>query len=282
MKIDQLNLFFPTILKIGQQHIQSINWESWIRNPDNQRYYLLARSYASGLNWVAKINSEHSSALSYPHKIMEYDSYQQFFQQNEIDSCISPIKYEHTYLTTNGAVQHNLFYALKNTEGEYQNISPTKAEVKAKANPQDSTKYSPVLTIQLLPNAEIAEIGSMITLPQRFKSTNNDDEKAIANLNLALQANKSASPDAALLLQALMIEICLQNCREITPEFDLVLAKLVENKAQPQSSFRISSNQIRLMHSLFFHSKGWWTWIWEKGKLNPIFEPAITSKLAII
>lgn len=208
MKINQLNLFFPTVVKIGQQYIQSINWESWIQNPDNQRYYLLARSYASGLNWIAKINSEDSSAISYPHKIMEYDSYQQFFHQNEMNSCISPIRYEHTYLSANGAAQHNLFYALKDAEGEYQNISPTKAEVKAKVNPQDSTKYSPVLPVQLLPNGEILEIASTISLPQRFQITTNDDEKANINLNLALQANKSKSPDAALLLQALMIEIC--------------------------------------------------------------------------
>lgn len=281
MKINQLNLFFPTVVKIGQQHIQSINWESWIQNPDNQRYYLLARSYASGLNWIAKINSEDSSAIGYPHKIMEYDSYYQFFQQNEIDSCTSPIKYEHTYLTANGAVQHNLFYAVKD-EAKYKNVSPTKAEVKAKLNPQDSTKYSPVLTVQLLPNGEVVEIASTISLPQRFQPTSYDNDKAKNNLNLALQANKSKSPDAALLLQSLMIEICLQNCGEITPEFDLIIAKLVENKAQPQSSFRISPNQIRLLHSLFLHSKGWWNWNWENGRFQPTFEPAITSRLAIV
>lgn len=164
---------------------------------------------------------------------MEYDNYHQFFQQNEIDSCMSPIKYEHTYLTANGATQHNLFYALKNPEGRYQYISATKAEVRTKVNPKDSARYSPIITIQLLPNGKVLEIASTISSPQRFQPTNYHDEKAIANLNLALQANKSQSPDAALLLQALMVEICLQNCREITPEFDLVLAKLIENDAQP-------------------------------------------------
>ena len=78
-----------------------------------------------------------------------------------------------------------------------------------------------------------------------------------------------------------MIEICLQNCGEITPEFDLIIAKLVENKAQPQSSFRISPNQIRLLHSLFLHSKGWLKFYCENGRLHPTFDPAITSRLAI-
>lgn len=282
MKIEQLNLYFPAVVKIGQQHIQSINWESWIKNPENQRYYLLGRSYASGLNWAAKINSDNSEAIGYPHKIMEYDSYQQFFNQNEIDSCISPIKYEHTYLTANGAAQHDLFYALKNTDGKYQNISPTKAEVKAKANPQDSTKYSPILTVQLLSNGEIVEVASTISLPQRFQSTHNDDEKAHANLHLALESIKSQSRDAALMLQGLMVKICLQNYGDITPNFDLILAKLIGNNAQPRSSFKILPNEIGLLHSLFQICKGWWNWDWENGKFKPTFEPAITSNLPII
>ncbi len=281
MKLNQLNLFFPVVIKIGQQYIQSINWESWIKNPDNQRYYLLARSYAYGMNWVAKINSENSSAMGYPHKIMEYDSYQQFFQQNEIDSCISPIIYEHTYLSANAAAQRNLFYALKNADGGYQNISPTKTEIRAKANSQDSTKYSPIVTIQLLPNGEIVEIGTTISLPQRFQPTNYDDDKAIYNLNLALQANKSKSPDAALLLQALMVDLCLQNYREITREFDLILAKLFGSNAQSRSSFTISHAQTRLLHSLFLQCKSWWNWNWHNGKFRPTFEPALTSKSAI-
>ncbi|MEO1374771.1 MAG: hypothetical protein AAFW70_10705, partial [Cyanobacteria bacterium J06635_10] len=196
--------------------------------------------------------------------------------------CISPIKYEHTYLTANAATQHNLFYALKSSETEYQKISPTKTEARAKANPQDSTKYFPIATVQLLPNGEIVEIASTISLPQRFQATNHEDDKAIANLHLALEANKSQSPDAALMLQALMLEICLQNCKEITPEFDFILAKLVENNAHPQSSFRISPTQIKLMHSLFLHSKGWWNWDWENGKFKPTFESALTAKLAIV
>ncbi|MEO0969297.1 MAG: hypothetical protein AAFX80_13440 [Cyanobacteria bacterium J06639_18] len=277
MSYKQLNLFFPTVIQVGEQYIQSINWESWILNPENQRYYLFGRSYASGLNWIAKINSTESEAISYPQKIMEYDSYEQFFCHNEIDSCVSPIKYEYTYLTAAGAAQHNLFYAWKNSDGEYCRISVTKAEVKAKNNPKYSTIYSPIITIQMFPNGQIVEISPDVTLPSGFKTTCYDDKKAIANLHLALEAKKSQSPDAALLLQALMVEICLQTFGEINPGFDLILAKFVDNdiKVLSNSAFKISHNQIRVLQSLFLQSKGWWNWKWENGNFIPTFESAL-------
>lgn len=278
MQIEQLNLFFPIIIKAGEQYIQLIDSESWIQNPNNQRYYLLARNHVSASSWRAIINSVNSD-INIHNLEIEYDNYQQFFDENESHSCVSPIKYEHTYLTASGTTRHNLFYALKDSEGKYHRISLTKAEVKTKIKPQDSTRYSPIVTVQVLPNREIVEIASNVTLPQRFQATNHDNEKAIANLNLALQANKSQSPDAALLLQTLMVEICLQNYTEITPGFDLILAKLVDNNVQAKSSFRISPTQIQMLHSLFIQSKGWWNWNWEKGKFKPMFELAFTVKL---
>lgn len=282
MKVNQLNLFFPTVVTIGKHYIKSINWESWVQNPDNQRYYLLARSYASGLNWIAKINSSDSETMGYPHRIMEYDSYQQFFQQNEIDSCVSPIKYKYTYLTAIGAIQHHIFYAQKSADGKYQNISLTKTEVRAKANPQDSTKYFPVLTLEISPFGKIVETASTMFLPNESEPTSYDSEQAIANLHLALEAMKSHSPDAAMMLQGLMVEICLQNYRDVAPEFDLILAKLIGNNAQPRSSLKVSSEQIKLLHTLFQVCKGWWNWNWENGKFKPTFEPAITSKLTVL
>jgi hypothetical protein len=262
MNYQQITIFYPNIIKVGGKYSQSIKTETHIENPTNKQWYIFQYSKASGQNWQAIIGDSNIDAKYSSINFTRYSSYKQFFIAKSQEAKCSPVVSKHAYLTAAGAAQHNLFYALKIGNDVYQNIGVTQY-LDGSVKPDETN----VVPVQLLPNGQIVELLPNTTLPKRFVTVNDpfnpNSINGLSNLHLAQEALKSTSPDTALLLQALMVEVSLQSSLEDITVYDMALGAFVkrESDINRNEDLCITPAQINMINILSKQAGGYWLWI---------------------
>lgn len=267
MPYEQITLFYPKIVKVGEILVQSIATQTFVLNPTNNRWNLFQHSNALGGGWTTIIQEKTNFGLINPNiHFTIYGSYEEFFELHENSSDCVPYITEDTYLTAAGAAQHNVFYAIKKGF-EYKNFGGYK-------------HGENVVPIRLKPNGQIVELTPDTTIPQRFKPVpdpndpNNPDVQS--NLHLVKQALKSNSPDTALLLLTLMVEILIQSFGNITPGADRTLGTFVEENiiaVEKNGAGHATPNPMKMLRKFTILSNGWWKFTWNEGQFTPQFQP---------
>lgn len=261
MDYKQITAFYPNIIKVNGRYIHSIKTETHIENPANKQWYIFQYSKASGQNWQAIIGDSDIDTKYSSINFTQYNTYEQFFIAKSREAKCSPIVSKHAYLTAAGAAQHNLFYALKVATDLYQNIGMTQY-LDGSIKPDETN----VVPVQLLPNGQIIELLPNATLPKRFATVNDpfnpNSINGLNNLHLAIEALKSTSPDTALLLHALMVEVSLQSSLETTI-YNMALGEFVEHESDVNKNekWRITPVQINMFSTLSKQAGGYWLWI---------------------
>lgn len=270
---DQISVFYPAIINVGNQFIQTIKQETYIENPVTKKWHLFQFNYPSGKSWRAAINNKTNFYPKCPNIcVTEFQSYEQFFEATSSKAKYSPVNSKFTYLTPMGASRHNLFYAL-DVDGKFRHIGLTQL-LDGWVKP-DIQKIVP---IQLLPNSKIIPLAHGTTLPKRFETVHTSlapSEQGAYNLHLTKEALKSDSPDAALLLLSLMAEISTQSFGGVLQGVDITLGGLINTQVHEldnNGKWRIAHTQMRMLRALYCESNGWWDWIWDAGKFRPQFQ----------
>jgi hypothetical protein len=261
MPYEQITLFYPKIIKVGEILVQSIATQTFVLNPNNDKWNLFQHSNALGGGWTTIIQEKRNFGLINPDiHFTIYASYKEFFELHENSSDRIPYITEDTYLTAAGAAQHNVFYAIKKGF-EYKNFG--------------GYKYGEnIVPIRLKPNGQIVELTPDTTIPQRFKPV--DDPDVQSNLHLVKQALCSSSPDAALLLLTLMVEISIQSFGSITPGVDMTLGMFVDqnvDEVDKNGTWHITPTQMKMLREFTILSDGWWNFTWDEGQFTPQFQP---------
>lgn len=275
--IEQINVFYPSIICINGNFVQSIRTEAYVENPVTKRWHVVQYNYPSGKNWrafIGNINCQDYCKKNPSIHVTKYENYQQFFRVTDRNSICTPITSKHTYLTATGATRHNLFYALVvEDKCRYIGLAQT-LDGCVKPEQQET------VPVQLMPNGRIVPLAPGTTLPKRFETVYNTKEPSeigTSNLHKAQQALKSDSPDAALLLLSLMVEISMQSFGDILPGVDITLGGFIDSQVHEvdnNGKWRIAPTQMRMLHTLFRESQGWWDWIWDaNSNFRPIFTP---------
>lgn len=264
---EQITLFYPKIIKVGEMLVQSIATQTFVLNPTNNRWNLFQHSNALGGGWTTIIQEKTNLGLINPDiHFTIYASYEEFFDLHEQSDNHVPYITEDAYLTAAGAAQHSVFYAIKKGF-EYKNFNGYK-------------HGQNVVPIRLKPNGQIVELTPDTTLPQRFKPVPNPNDPnnpdVQSNLHSVKQALKSNSPDAALLLLALMVEISIQSFGNITLGVDMTLGMFVEqnvSEVDRNGAWRVTPTQMKMLRNFTILSDGWWNFTWDEGQFTPRFQP---------
>ncbi|BAZ18530.1 hypothetical protein NIES4071_104150 (plasmid) [Calothrix sp. NIES-4071] len=271
---DQINVFFPAIIYLGNQFVQTIKQETYIENPATKKWHLFQFNYPSGKNWKAVISNKTSFSPKCPSiHVTKFQSHEQFFEATSNKAKYSPINSKFAYLTPMGASRHNLFYAL-NVDEKFRHIGLTQM-LDGWVKP-DIQKIVP---IQLMPSGRIIPLAHGTTLPKRFQTVHTPlvpSEQGAYNLHVAKEALKSDLPDGAVLLLSLMIEISTQSFGGVLPGVDITLGGFIDTQANEiiNGKWQILPAQMRMLRALFREANGWWDWIWDaQGNFRPIFQP---------
>lgn len=278
-----MTIYMPTVTEVGTKYIQGVNRETYIENPNNKYWYMLEKVYASGESRecrIREINYDYTAPIN--RNIIEYRSFQDFFDENEHTRRLSPIMHAPTYLTIKGASSHTLFYAWKTPLGEYKRFSSIKSHVNM-INPGSIIDYSTIVPVIVLPNGQIFELSSKsrpnISIGFQQASSGYDSDILIWNLNLAKNALLSNSPDDAVFLYRHIAAFSIQLFDKLVPElFQAVFDVISENET---NYFRIHKidveesqidEQIHDMHKQHIKCGGWWHLETNSnGRLMPCF-----------
>ncbi len=260
MSYNQLTIFHPAIARINGRNIQATNRSTYLQNPANNYWYLLESLNASGEKSI-----ETQSIRNSNEPILNLD---EFFAYNEISRVASPIFHASTFLSCSGAASHDTFYATKSPNGEYIDICAVKSWVDTKGN-------LPVVTIKVLPNGKIVELphNFVPSLPFIQAISPYDDDTLLANLNLAEQALRSDSPDIALALHRLMVNICHQSFGEHVPNLSQMLTDILMGEEVINADIEVSYSEIKMLSDYRKICGGWWYWGNSyNGRVVPYFE----------
>lgn len=267
MTYNQMTIYMPTVVEVGTRYIQGVNRKTYIENPENNYWYLLEKVYASGESMECRIRE-----IKYDHRvpinrnIIEYGSFQQFFDDNEHTRYLSPIMHAPTYLTSSGASSHSRFYAWKTPSGEYKKFSAIKPHVNI-FNPGDNID-SPIPVI-LLPNGKVIEENlKFINTPTiGFQQTSSvyDTDILLWNLNLAKNALTSNFPDDAVFLYGHIAAFSIQLFGKLIPELFQETFKLVASNNTDYfrlHNIDVAENKVDIylpkMRKHYIKCAGWW------------------------
>jgi hypothetical protein len=260
MSHNQMTIFHPAIARINGRNIQATNRSTYLQNPANNYWYLLESLNASGEKSIETKRFCNSNGV-----ISNFD---EFFAYNDNWGVVSPILHAPTYLTCSGAASHDTFYTAKSPTGEYLDICAVKSYLDRKDD------NLPIVTIKVLPNGKIVELPDNFvpSLPFQQAISPNDDDTLLANLNLAEQALRSHSPDIALALHRLMLNISYQSFGEHISNLSPILSNILMGEVT-NADIEISYGEIQMLSEYRKVCGGWWEWGKSySGRIVPYFE----------
>ncbi len=257
----QLTLYYPCVVQILDQFVQTISVEFWIHNPRTEKWHLVL--FQNGDSSIS--DDKYTTApriRAYLNE--EYPSIEALFQAKKEESVDYPIRHKRTYLTVKGAASHKLFWTWTNPQtNKIERIHWHPLAIKVKASEDDRTDYSNITPVKIVN-------GKLITLEKENLPSNRaafseflaDREE---NLRLAIEALKSPNPDAALELLAIMEEIssyCFYASWIMGNGYNLasILKSWDGTSNVSYGGGEITHQQLALMRVLSELSQGWWFW----------------------
>ena len=259
-----LTLYYPCVIQVLDQFIQTISLEVWLQNPQTKLWHLVAFKDGDGTNSETRVaNYTYATKPRLTAFINEiHPSVEAFLQANQESGIEFPIRYKATYLTAKIAANHRLFWTWTNPESN--NIERIHWNPNAiKASHDNKTDYSPMLPVTIQ-NGKIIAIArddiSEIHTP--FSDFPVDWSE---NLRLAFEALKSPYPDAALELLAIMQAIsekcfCASWIMGNGHNLQSILEEWEGNSSVNYGNSEITPEQLHLMRILSKLSQGWWYW----------------------
>ncbi len=262
----QLTLYYPCVIQVLDQFVQTISVEVWIQNPINEKWNLVAFKDGDRSNSETRISNYTYAATPRMTAFIneEYPSIEAFFQAEKEEGVDYPIRYKRTYLTAKGAASHKLFWAWTNLHtNKIEHIHWHPLAIKVKASGDDKTDLSNLTPVKIAQGKIITlEKDNLPSNRAAFSEFPADREE---NLRLALEALKSPNPDAALELLAVMEEIS-NNCFYASwimgngYNLESILKSWNGTSNVTYGSGEITYQQLTLMRILSKLSEGWWFW----------------------
>lgn len=258
----QLTLYYPCVVQILDQFVQTISVEFWIYNPISEKWNLVVLKDGDSSSISGYTYATAPRKMAYLNE--EYLSIEAFLQAKKEEGVDYPIRHKRTYLTVKGAASHKLFWTWTNPQtNKIERIHWHPLAIKAKASEDDRTDYSNITPVKIVN-------GKLITLEKENLPSNRaafseflaDREE---NLRLALEALKSPNPDAALELLAIMEEIskdCFYASWIMGNGYNLesILKSWDGTSDVSYGGGEITQQQLALMRVLSELSQGWWFW----------------------
>ncbi len=263
--MQRITIYEPDQIQSNGYLVQSVSIHSYAINPTTNQWHL-AMIHTPLYNWKVIIDPRANSEDT--HQVGCFQNWRDFF-------VYTKPKYHSlngsSYLTLNGANNHNLRWTWKQTNGELSmaNVAPSKLQLHLKSNDTPyngytlKNEFAVPITFDSISQNGIVELDEKSLTKTYYSGFSDNEQHTSQNAALAIEALKSPQPDTAIYLLG-MLKVISQTSFDpsnvdsnSTDIYDTIHTIIKVNGVEYTSKL-INEYQIILMRQLSKLCNGWW------------------------
>jgi hypothetical protein len=263
--MQRITIYEPDQIENNGYLVQSVSIRSYAVNPVSNRWHL-TMLHTPQNNWKAII--EPTANNEDTHQIAYFKDWRDFF------TYTMPKRHNlngSSYLTLNGASNHNIRWTWKQTNGKLsmENIAISKLQLYLKSNDTPyngynfKNEFAVPFTFNPISQNGIVELDEKSLTKIYYSGFSDNEEDTDKNVALAIEGLKSPQPDVAIYLLGMLkvisqISFNPSNIDSNSTDIYDIIHTIIKINGDEYTSELIDKHQVVLMRHLSKLCNGWW------------------------